>query len=99
VDTNTQTTDEDIATTVARLSRPMRGGRRVIERAAIMAEGSNSEAILEWLVAASWTPEDVGAGSGAPVGGGLHGLRRDADRDRARGGTPRRYVSPAGDGA
>ena len=56
VNTDTQTTDEDIATTVDRLSRPMRGGGRVIERAAIMAEGSNSSAILDWLAAASWTP-------------------------------------------
>jgi hypothetical protein len=99
VNSDAQTTQEDIATLVHRLSRPMRGGRRVIERAAIMAEGSNSGAILDWLEAASWTPEELGAGSGAPAGAGLHGMRRDANRDSARGGTPRRYVSPADDAA
>lgn len=86
--------DESIPALVARLSRPAPGGRRVIERAAIMAEGAESAAILDWLAAESWVPEDVEpAGAGASTGG-LHGMRREAQRASARPRPPRRYLSP-----
>jgi hypothetical protein len=90
--------DEDIRALVARLSRPARGGRRVIERAAIMAEGPNSAAILDWLTASSWTPEEPVPSTADRGGSGLHGMRRESERGHARPQAPRRYVSPSGDG-
>jgi hypothetical protein len=88
---------EDIQALVARLSRPHRSGGRVIERAAIMAEGGNSAAILDWLSAAEWLPEDDVAVSAHRAGsGGLHGMRRESERGRAQAQAPRRYVSPPG---
>lgn len=88
------TADEDIGALVARLSRPHPSGGRVIERAAIMAEGGNSAAILDWLAAGDWVPEEAMASSGHRGGSGLHGMRREAERGRAQAAAPRRYVSP-----
>ncbi|HWH96057.1 MAG TPA: hypothetical protein VNT03_19495 [Baekduia sp.] len=93
-----QASEEDIRALVARLSRPHPSGGRVIERAAIMAEGANSAAIMEWLEAASWLPEEAIASSAHRGGSGLHGMRREAERGGARAQAPRRYVSPPGDG-
>lgn len=62
----------------------------MIERAAIMAEGATAAAILAWLGAAAWRPEDPPADTTAG-GSGLHGLRRESQR----GQPPRRYVSPS----
>jgi hypothetical protein len=90
--------DEDISALVARLSRPNRNGGRVIERAAIMAEGANSAAILDWLVASSWQPEEPVVSKADRGGSGLHGMRQESERGRAREQAPRRYVSPSGDG-
>ncbi|HEU4974170.1 MAG TPA: hypothetical protein VFT50_03720 [Baekduia sp.] len=88
--------EEEIRALVARLSRPRPGGGRVIEHAAIMAEGANSAAILDWITAGDWVPEEA-AGDAADRGGsGMHGMRRDAPASRAR--APRRYVSPPGEG-
>lgn len=86
--------DEDIRALVARLSRPDRDGRRVIERAAIMAEGSRSAAILAWLDAASWTPEERVVSTAYRGGAGLHGMRRESERSDAATQAPQRYVSP-----
>jgi hypothetical protein len=85
--------DEEISAVVARLSRPNREGGRVIERAVIMAEGSRSAEILDWLATASWQPE---APSDAKIGGGLHSMRQDSARGAGRPAPPRRYVSPPG---
>jgi hypothetical protein len=87
--------EEEIRALVARLSRPNRSGGRVIERAAIMAEGANSAAILEWLAAASWQPEEPMAATPHRAGSGLHGMRRESERGGAATQAPRRYVSPA----
>ena len=89
--------DEDIRALVARLSRSDRSGGRTIERAAIMAEGSNSAAILDWLAASRWTPEEAVADTAHRGGSGLHGMRQESERGRARTQAPRRYVSPPGD--
>jgi O-methyltransferase involved in polyketide biosynthesis len=88
-------TDEDISTLVARLSRKHRSGGRVIERAAIMAEGGNSAAILSWLAEHGWEPEADAAPTTDRGGMGLHGMRREAERGRAQAQAPRRYISPA----
>ena len=93
-DTHTST-DDDIAVLVARLSRPNRGGGKVIEHAAIMAEGSRSSAILEWLAAERWTPEAAPASTSYRGGAGLHGGRLESERGDAATQAPRRYVSPS----
>jgi hypothetical protein len=92
-DTPHEVTDDDaIRSLVLRLSRPHPSGGRVIERAAILAEGAGSSAVLTWIAAHAGEPEaqaPAGAGRGlhsARLGGGANG---DADR-RA----PRRYVLP-----
>lgn len=90
-DDQQQVTDDAIRGLVTRLARPGPGGRRVIERAAIMAEGSTAPAILDWLAAASWEPEDMPADK---TSSGLHGRRGESERGRTRPQAPRRYVSP-----
>jgi hypothetical protein len=87
--------DEQIRALVARLSRSHRDGGRVIERAAIMAEGANRAAILDWITARAWAPEDAAEEATGRGGSGMHGMRREAQALRAR--APRRYVSPPGD--
>jgi hypothetical protein len=86
--------DEDtIRTVVTRLARPHPSGGTIIERAAIVAEGTGSEDVLAWIVAHGGVPEDVV--SHAATRRGLHGLRVDAvgaAEDRA----PSRLVLPAG---
>ena len=91
------TRDDDISVVVARLSRPTHAGRRVIERAAIMAEGSRSAAILTWLEDASWTPEERVTSTAYRGGAGLHGARSEFERGDTRKQAPQRYVSPPTD--
>ena len=80
------TGDDAIREVVARLARPHPNGK-VIERAAILAEGDRSAAIVEWITAHAGRPE-AAMSTGAPRG--LHGARDDAAR------APLRYVLPAG---
>lgn len=79
--------DEAIRTLITRLSRPHPSGGRVIERAAILAAGQDSRAVLAWITAHDGEPEAV-----APVAarGGLHRVQV-ADTAPA----PRRYILPA----
>jgi hypothetical protein len=44
---------------VTRLSRPHRAGGRVIGRAAILAVGVDSAAVLTWIAGHAWEPEDL----------------------------------------
>ena len=81
--------DDAIRMLVTRLSRPHPSGGKVIERAAILAEGTDSTAILTWIVAHAGEPEDRVAAISA---GGLHSARPDAGRASAR--APLRYVLP-----
>jgi hypothetical protein len=84
--------DDAIRTLVTRLSRPHPSGGEVIERAAILAAGADSSAVLRWIAAHAGEPEEL-----APVasGRGLHSARlHDADRANAR--APLRYVLPPG---
>lgn len=82
--------DDAIRTLVTRLSRRHSSGGAVIERAAILAEGTDSATILAWIVAHDGEPEDL-----APVasGRGLHSARHDDDR-QVESRTPLRYVLP-----
>jgi hypothetical protein len=84
--------DDLVRAIVTRLSRPHPTGGVVIEHAAILAEGADASASVEWIIAHAGQPE--AAVSHAPMRG-LHGTRmsggRGAPNDRAR-----RYVLPAG---
>jgi hypothetical protein len=82
-------TDEDeLRAVVERLSRRDRAGGRVIERAAIMAEGGRSGDLIAYLDAHGWEPEAPVTAS-ARGSGGLHGAREQ----RAAAPTqPARYL-------
>jgi hypothetical protein len=84
--------DDAIRTLITRLSRPHASGGAVIERAAILAEGADSAAVLTWIAAHAGEPEDL-----APrvSGRGLHSARL-RDNDGADPRTPLRYVLPPG---
>jgi hypothetical protein len=81
-------TDEDeLRLVVERLSRKDRSGGRVIERAALLAEGTRSAALIAWLGEHGWEPEAPATAS--PRGGGLHGER---EHRSASSGSPTRYL-------
>jgi hypothetical protein len=83
--------DDAIRAVVKRLARPHPSGGEVIERSAIIAEGSASAAIIEWITAHQGTPE---AAAAPDPRRGLHSPRLSE-----RGGpthAPARYVLPAG---
>jgi hypothetical protein len=84
--------DDAIRAVVARLSRPHPTGGKVIERAAILAEGLASTAIMEWVIAHDGEPEATPAST--EVARGLHGGRLNRAAE-AQGRPPRRYVLPA----
>jgi hypothetical protein len=84
--------DQAIRSLVARLARPHRSGGSVIERAAIVAEGADSRAVVTWIVDHGGTPEVTVATSHRR---GLHGsLLHAGGGSEPR--TPSRYVLPAG---
>ena len=82
--------DAAIADLVARLARPHPSGGKVIERAAILAEGSSAAAIIDWIVSRA----GQGELAAARRAGGLHG-GRSAGTGRTDG-PPLRYILPAG---
>ena len=75
---------------VIRLSRPDGEGGAVIERAAILAEGSDAEAIIRWILSHSGRPEAITPPAPAR---GLHGSRQSGGGLEQH---PSRYVLPAG---
>jgi hypothetical protein len=83
--------DEAIRAVVTRLARPHPQGGDVIERAAILAEGRASGAIVAWIIAHSGEPEAVAP---AKTSHGLYGGRLTSAA--APGRAPLRYVLPAG---
>jgi hypothetical protein len=84
--------EEQILTLVKRLARPHASGGAVIERAAILAEGSDFASVMTWIADHDGQPEaTVAAGSTH----GLHGSRFTNASTEHRG-TPLRYVLPAG---
>jgi hypothetical protein len=84
--------DDAIVALVRRLARPHASGGNVIERAAIMAAGSDSPAVIAWILCHSGTPE--ASPSAGATRGGLHGSRLTAPAEVRS--APRRYVLPAG---
>ena len=49
--------DAAIRDLVIRLSRPHRSGGKVIERAAILAEGAAAAGVVDWILSRSGEPE------------------------------------------
>lgn len=84
--------DSAIRALVARLGRPHRTGGVVIERAAILAEGADFTAVMEWIVAHGGKSEDAVA---AVPSGGLHGSRL-SHGGPAQDRLPLRFVLPPG---
>ena len=75
--------DEDaIRTLVGRLSRAHSSGGKVIERAAILAEGTDVGAVVDWILAHDGRPE---AKAAATAGHGLHGARSNDANGVMRG--------------
>jgi hypothetical protein len=64
--------DVEINALVRRLSRPHRSGGVVIERAAILAAGADSMAVIDWILDHSGMPE---AAASPARNRGLHGGR------------------------
>ena len=84
--------DAEINALVTRLARPHASGGVVIERAAILAEGADFSAVMEWIIAHGGKPETTL--SAAPRRG-LHGLRLN-DSSGTESRPPLRFVLPAG---
>lgn len=84
--------DSEINALVTRLSRPHSSGGVVIERAAILAAGSDFPAVMHWINAHSGTPETT---MSATRTGGLHGSRMN-DAEAPGPGRPLRFVLPVG---
>jgi hypothetical protein len=85
--------DDDIRIIVTRLARPHPSGGTVIERAAIVAEGTGSGDVMSWIYAHGGTPEAAKVSSSTRRG--LHGMRTDAV-GAAEARAPSRFVLPAG---
>lgn len=83
--------DEAIHTLVVRLSRRDASGGGTIERAAILAEGSDLAAVEAWILKRGGRPE---AAATAVSGRGLHSSISGNSGSHAA--TPLRYVMPAG---
>ena len=85
--------DEDaIRAVVTRLARTHPSGGQVIERAAILAQGSDAGAVIAWIIAHGGVPEGR-----APANRdrGLHGSQLSR-AGAANSETPLRFVLPAG---
>jgi hypothetical protein len=84
--------DLEINALVARLSRPHPSGGVVIERAAILAAGTDFPAVMNWITDHSGRPDTAVPAS---RGRGLHGSRVN-ERDVTDSRAPLRFVLPAG---
>jgi hypothetical protein len=85
-------TDDEIRALLRRLSRTHPSGGTVIERAAIVAEGADSAAVVTWILDHAGEPEAAVDRSSKR---GLHGtgLSGPVGPDSR---SPARYVLPAG---
>lgn len=93
MDQDDEVGDDAIRVLLRRLARRHPSGGTVIERAAILAEGADFEAITAWIVARGGEPEETVGSSAARRG--LHGSRLH-DSGGAEARTPARFVLPAG---
>lgn len=83
--------DESIRSMVRRLGRRHPSGGTVIERAAILAEGADFEAVMAWILDHGGRPEATV--TKAPSSG-LYGSRGQSD-DARPARPPSRFVLPA----
>jgi hypothetical protein len=83
--------DTAIRDLLTRLARPHPSGGKVIERAAILAEGGDFPEVIEWIIDHEGAPE--AAAASAPSGG-LHGSR-NVQPLRTEQRRALRYVLPA----
>jgi hypothetical protein len=82
--------DDAIWALVSHLARPHSDGGHVIERAAILAAGSDAATIEAWILAHAARPEQtISPASTGPHAGRLKG-------PRGAGHTPRRFLLPPG---
>ena len=84
--------DDAIRSLLTRLGRAHPSGGTVVERAAILAEGADFDAVMAWIVAHGGEPE---ATVPKPSSSGLHGSRVH-DSGGAERRAPSRFVLPAG---
>lgn len=84
--------DDAIRALVTRLSRPHRSGGAVVERAALLAEGSAATAAITWIETHDGVPERA---VDETASHGLHGPRFSSGAS-AGAGKPLRWVLPAG---
>jgi len=82
---------DEIGAVVRRLARPHASGGMAIERSVILAEGSDSAAILAWISDHDGVAESTVA---SPRSTGLHGPRGLAGTAQQTG-PARRFVLPA----
>ena len=82
--------DDAILVLVTRLARPHRSGGQVIERAAILAAGADSPAVIDWILDHAGAPEQ----STSAPSRGLHGARLTGAGETPH--APQRFVLPAG---
>lgn len=83
---------EAIRTLVRRLARPHASGGKVIERSVILAEGTDSTAILAWIAAHAGVPDSTAAKASKR---GLHGAREQPGLSASMR-PPLRFILPAG---
>lgn len=77
---------------VGRLARPSSSGRHIVERAALLAEGSDCAEIEAWILREGGEPcSDATVSQGR----GLYAERANA-RSAPASAAPSRYVLPAG---
>ena len=82
--------DSAIEELVTRLARPHRSGGAVIERAAILAEGADFDAVMRWILARDGTAE-ASVAKAAPRG--IHSSRY---HDAEAAPVPARFILPPG---
>jgi hypothetical protein len=83
--------EDSIRKLVTRLARPHSSGGHVVERAAILAEGSSFTTIMAWIVDHGGEPEAQAAAQSQ----GLHGARLNQGGGSVSP-TTLRFVLPAG---
>jgi hypothetical protein len=84
--------DDAILALVTRLARPHASGGDVIERAAILAEGADSPAVIAWIIGHAGEPESAVVSASTS---GLHGSRFSGG-GAGPSRPPLRFVLPAG---
>jgi hypothetical protein len=83
--------DDAMRALVSRLARPRRAGGVTVERAAIVAEGADADAVIAWIVAHGGQAEEQLASS---IRHGLHGAQLHPSGG-AQSRVPARFVLPS----